>query len=134
LDPAEQAALAERLFAHKDVAPEMRALLDELQGRTRLAIISNATDTLEAVLTDRYRVDRYFELIINSARVGYAKPKAEIFLLALERLGLRPEQTVFIDDQQHNVEAAAELGMHAVRFSSVRDLREYLAEVGVLAG
>lgn len=134
LDPAEQAAFAERLYADKEVAPEMRALLDELQGRTRLVIVSNATDTLEAVLADRFRVDHYFELIINSARVGYAKPEAKIFQLALEQLALRPEQTVFIDDQQHNVEAAAELGMHAVRFSSVGGLREYLAEVGVLAG
>jgi len=131
-DPAAQAAFAERTFAHKEVNPAMRALLDDLRGRMRLAIISNATETLEAILAEQYRVAPYFEVIINSARVGAAKPDPEIFQMALERLGLRPEQTVFIDDREHNVEAAAEMGIHATLFTDVAALRSFLGGLGVL--
>lgn len=131
-DPAAQEEFAERTFAHKEVNPAMRALLDDLRGRLRLAIISNATKTLEAILEERYQVTPYFEVIINSARVGVPKPEPEIFHIALERLGLRPEQTVFIDDQQRNVDAAAEMGIHANLFTDVPTLRSFLEELGVL--
>ena len=112
----------------------MRALLDELYGQTRLAIISNASDILEAALETRYQVSGYFEVVINSARVGVAKPEREIFEIALERLNLRPEETIFTDDQQHNVDAAAELGIHAIRFTGIPDLRAYLEQSGLLEG
>jgi putative hydrolase of the HAD superfamily len=133
-DPAEQVLFTERLFAHKEVTPAMRALLEELAGRTRLAIISNADDVLEEILEERYKISHFFGVIINSARVGYAKPDPEIFRIALERLNLRPEQTVFTDDQGHNVEAAAALGIHAHLFASVADFRAFLVERGVLPG
>ncbi len=131
-DPAEQAAFTLRTFASKEVTAEMRALLDELRGRTRLAIISNASDILEETLQERFGIDHYFELVINSARVGVAKPEEEIFQIALDRLALRPEQTVFTDDQQHNVDAAAALGIHAHRFTSVAAFRAYLVDKQVL--
>jgi putative hydrolase of the HAD superfamily len=130
-DPADQADFVLRLFAHEEVNPSMQALLTELYGRTRLAIISNATDILETVLEVKLGISHYFEVVVNSARVGFAKPDPEIFHIALERLNLRPEQTVFTDDQQHNVDAAAQLGMHAVRFTGVADLRAYLADLGI---
>ncbi len=130
--PAEQAAFLEHLFRHKEVNPAMRALLDDLHGRVRLAIISNASDTLEEGLTHRFRIMPLFDVVVNSARVGYAKPAREIFEIALERLGLRPEQTAFTDDQQHNVDAAAELDMHAALFTGAEDFRAFLAQRGVL--
>ena len=131
-DPADQLVFIERLFAFKETNPAMRALLDELDSKTRLAIISNATDLLEHSLEKRYRISHLFDQIINSARVGYAKPEPEIYQIALERLAVRPDQAVFTDDQQHNVDAAAQLGMHAVLFTGVPDLREFLMELGVL--
>lgn len=131
-EPADQAAFAQRLNLFKEVVSAMRTLLDELYGRTRLAIISNASDTLEETLEERYQITHYFQIIINSARVGYAKPEREIYEIALDRLDLRPEETIFIDDQQHNVDAAAELGIQATRFTSLPDLRAYLRDFGLL--
>ena len=45
---------------------------------------------------------------------------------------LRPEQTVFTNDQQHNVDAAVQLGMHAALFTGAADFRVYLTGLGVL--
>jgi len=131
-DPAEQRAWVDHLIDFKGIMPETRALLEELHGRVRLAIISNATNTLEESLENQAHISHYFELIVNSARVGYAKPDRAIFEIALERLELRPEQTVFTDDQQHNVDAATELGMHAALWTGVADFRAFLVELGVL--
>ncbi|MBL7183721.1 MAG: HAD-IA family hydrolase, partial [Anaerolineae bacterium] len=48
--------------------------------------------------------------------VGLAKPDPAIYQLALERLGTAPEATVFVDDYEPNVAAAAELGIRAIHF------------------
>jgi putative hydrolase of the HAD superfamily len=51
---------------------------------------------------------------VISGEVGMRKPEERIFLLAAQRLGLPPEQCVFIDDIQANVDAAEALGMAGV--------------------
>jgi epoxide hydrolase-like predicted phosphatase len=132
VDPAQQAAFLERLFAYKEVTPAMRALLRDLRGRVKLGIISNASDKLEALLERQFDVDHLFDVVINSARVGVAKPDPEIYSLALARLDVAPEEAVFTDDQQHNVDAAAELGIHAVLFAGAEAFRAYLVRLGVL--
>lgn len=131
-DPTDRQAFVRQLFAFKELVPEMRSLLEELQGKVRCGIISNATNTLEDGLSNRYQVDGFFDVVINSARVGYAKPDPQIYRIALERIGVRPEQTIFTDDQQHNVDAANELGMNAVLFTGVPDFRRFLKQFGLL--
>jgi len=63
-------------------------------------------------------IDELFEVIVDSAFVGMRKPEPEIYGLTLERLGggLEASDCVFVDDLEVNCEAAAALGMHAVRF------------------
>jgi putative hydrolase of the HAD superfamily len=67
--------------------------------------------------TNDYPRDIFPELFdswVISAEVGMRKPEERIFLLAARRLGLPPEQCVFIDDIQANVDAAGALGMAGV--------------------
>jgi epoxide hydrolase-like predicted phosphatase len=131
-DPEDRNTFVEKLFAFKKVLPEMRSLLETLQGRVKLGIISNATNILETNLHNRFNVDSYFDVVINSARVGYAKPDPEIYQIALERIGVQPEHTLFTDDQQHNVDAAVELGMNAVLFTGVTDFYRTMKLFNVL--
>jgi len=56
----------------------------------------------------------------------------EIFHLALERLGARPEQVLFIDDFRHNIAAAAQLGIRGHRFLTPARLRWALERHGLL--
>jgi 2-haloacid dehalogenase len=69
--------------------------------------------------------------ILISGEVGVRKPGPEIFRHFLERFGLTPEATVFIDDWDLNVARARELGMVAVQFVDAARLREDLRELGV---
>ncbi len=65
-------------------------------------------------------LDEVFEVVVDSGFVGARKPERRIYELTLERLGggLSFEDCVFVDDLEHNCEAARELGMSAVRFES----------------
>ena len=82
----------------------------------------------------RYEFLTWFDGTVVSAFEGVAKPDLEIFRRLLGRFGLRPETTLFIDDSQRNVDAAARLGIHALRFESSEQLRRYLGSLGLVDG
>lgn len=121
------------LAAHRP-NEEVFALVRELQGRYRLAILSNATETLETTLAEKFECDGLFEAIFNSARLGLAKPDSTIYERAAELLGLPPAACVFIDDQAANAKAAEAVGMAGITFESAEQLRAEFVRLGLIAG
>lgn len=73
-----------------------------------------------------------FRGIVVSGREGVKKPDPAIFHLLLDRFGLAPAETLFIDDSPRNVVAAREIGLHAVRFESPERLRADLDAHGLV--
>ena len=131
LTPPQREAFVAELFAGEGVSPEMIALLDELHGRYPLGILSNASDLLEERLR-HFGVDHYFDPIINSHRIGVAKPKTAAYETALARLGVPPEQVYFIDNMERNTLAAEALGFKCHIFRDVAALREALEQLALL--
>jgi 2-haloacid dehalogenase len=54
------------------------------------------------------------------------KPDPAIYRILLDRFGVDPTSSVFVDDRQENVDAAAALGFHAVLFTDAQSLRASL--------
>ena len=104
------------LFRDAKTDLQMANLVRRLRSRYRIGLLSNASDILPRLLRERYGLDGLFDVEVVSALVGLAKPDPAIYQLALERLGTAPEATVFVDDYEPNVEAAAELGIQAIHF------------------
>ncbi|MBG0783534.1 MAG: HAD family phosphatase [Anaerolineaceae bacterium] len=121
-----------RFSSKRRLNKPMVKLLEELHQDYQTAILSNAGDQTRTIIVDVLELDRWVETIIISAEVKMAKPDAEIYELALERLGALPEECLFIDDQMPNVTAAKALGMQAVQFTdndrTIRTIREILAQ------
>jgi putative hydrolase of the HAD superfamily len=63
---------------------------------------------------DMSLLDELFEAIVISGDVGMHKPDPAIYMLGAERLGLRPEECVFVDDLRENCQGAEEVGMTAI--------------------
>lgn len=76
----------------------------------RVIVLSNMSKEYIDFLRKK-PVYRHFDEEIISCEVGLVKPEREIYELLLTRYGLRPDETIFIDDRQENVDAAAELGI-----------------------
>lgn len=55
-----------------------------------------------------------FDPVLLSCEVGYAKPDPEFYQLAVDKLGAKPEEIVFIDDQQYVLDPARAMGMHTI--------------------
>ena len=80
----------------------------------------------------RFEFLQWFRAIFLSAQVHLVKPDPRIFQCFCERFVLIPEQIIYIDDLQHNVEAASRIGMHAIRFTDPASLRKELVQLGLL--
>lgn len=102
----------------------------ELHGHYTVAILSNMSRaTPEEMLGEHAGL---FDEVMISGELGVAKPDKRAFLLAANRLKEFPEQMVMIDDSEVNCAVAAELGMAAIHYKNVTQLRQELAKYGIL--
>jgi putative hydrolase of the HAD superfamily len=108
------------------VDAEVVALLRAVRAVIPVALVSNATTRLEEDLA-RLGLADVADTVVNSARVGVAKPDERIYRIAAERVGATVERCLFVDDREENVVAARRLGMAGCHFRTVDDLRAALA-------
>jgi putative hydrolase of the HAD superfamily len=92
----------------------------------RLALLTNNVREWEPRWRSMLDIEGLFDVVVDSAFVGMRKPDPRIYELTLERLGLPATECAFVDDLQHNCDAAAALGLHAVRF---QDTEQAIAEL-----
>jgi putative hydrolase of the HAD superfamily len=95
------------------------------------AILSNMGDSVLESIQREFDWLRRFDVLVWSYQLHMAKPDPAIYRHTLQRLGTRPDEALFIDDKQVNIEAARDLGMPAVLFSTVEQLRADLVATGL---
>jgi putative hydrolase of the HAD superfamily len=113
--PALRAGLVDAFVADSEAAlAASRRWLASLVGRVALGVVSNFYGNLERILVDA-EMATLFGAIVDSAVVGVSKPDAEIFSLALARLGLAPGEALFVGDSlEKDVLPARECGLRSV--------------------
>jgi len=130
LVPAEPATQLAEAFTH---APSWadRAVLDlirNVRGTIPVVLVTNATTWLEDDLALLGLAD-VADHIVNSSRVGVAKPDPAIYAIAAERAGVPAGRCLFVDDNLANAEAARAAGMSAVHYREASDLHRVLASI-----
>lgn len=109
----------ERYFGYLEPNQRLIEYMRELRGRGyRLAICTNNVREWEHRWRAMLPVDEIFDVVVDSAFVGSRKPERKIYEVTLERLGLPPGGTLFVDDIEINCNAARELGIRSVWFRS----------------
>ena len=101
------------------VRPEMVAYIKELKKKYQIALLSNFTSGLEKFLQEIFKIYHLFDLVVSSYNVKMKKPDPRIYKHTLEKLGVRPEEVVFIDDLEENVKGAEATGIKGIIFKSV---------------
>ncbi|GAA3443794.1 HAD-IA family hydrolase [Planomonospora venezuelensis] len=125
--PERAAALGDAFArARAQLDEEVLGLLRRAQERVPVVLVTNATFQLEDDLR-ALGLARFFDEVVNSARVGAVKPERRIYEIAAERAGADAVRCLFVDDREENVEAARALGMTGVLYREAADLREALA-------
>jgi len=122
---AERAVFRRRYHADEALNEDVVALIRRLHGRYRLAVLSNSPPGLARWLQEWGILD-LFDFVFCSGDEGVAKPDPVAFELTLARLGVSPQEAVFIDDSPGHVDAARALGLHAVLFTTAAALANAL--------
>ncbi len=92
------------------------------QAGYRLALLSNIPSSLAEHV---WAVDGFmseFELVALSCDIDAVKPSPQAYQWCIDRLGLPAGEILFIDDAQHNVDAALAVGLQAKLYTGVPDL------------
>lgn len=84
----------------------------------KTGLLSNAWSDTRQKLAEFWHIEDAFDEIVLSAEVGLAKPDPQIYALAVEKLGIKPEETVLVDDSLENLAGAQAAGLTAVQFHS----------------
>jgi HAD superfamily hydrolase (TIGR01509 family) len=88
----------------------------------RLAVCSNSIRQTVATMMQLSALAPYLELQLSNEDVRQAKPDPEIYTLAMGRLGLRPEECLIVEDNDHGVQAARASGGHLMVVGGVGEV------------
>jgi 2-haloacid dehalogenase len=97
-----------------------------------LYALSNWSHEAFPVEYERYGFMKEFDGLVVSGYEKLLKPDHAIYRVLMERYGINPEETVYIDDNKPNADAAAELGFRAIHFLSSDQLRDALRALGLV--
>lgn len=107
-----------------------RKIIENLhQKGYKLGLLSNHAKEWVEYCESTYDYHKLFHEIVYSYEVGISKPNKGIFLALLKKLKAKPQECLFIDDYIKNIEAAKELGMSTIQFTSSIDLKKKLRKI-----
>jgi putative hydrolase of the HAD superfamily len=111
--------------------PDMFALARETHPRYRQYLLSNTDAIHFPWCLERFPLGEVLDGYMLSYELGAVKPQREIYERGLAKFGLKPEECVFIDDLEANLEGARSFGIHTVKCVSVEQVRRDLKALGV---
>lgn len=103
---------------------------DELKQGYKIGLLSNAADNWLSELFDPWQVEIFDEKVL-SYEAGTVKPDPAIYKLIISKLGVEPEECIFIDDSEHYCTAATDLGITSIYHT---DTKATMAKIKELIG
>ena len=113
-----------------ELYPEVPGILEQLQPRFQLAVVSNFDGRLRLIL-QHLDISKFFPNVFVSSELGADKPDPEIYRRALRLIKLKPNEALHVgNDQKRDWEAASAAGLSIFRLerprNSLRDLLTFL--------
>ncbi|MGF1508975.1 MAG: HAD family hydrolase [Myxococcota bacterium] len=133
--PIDREALKKTMRASYALLPGVESMLRELAAAGfRQYALSNYSEWYK-LIEEATGLSRYIGWDFVSCRTGHRKPQPDAYRVPLKSLAVQPDECVFIDDRQKNIDAARDLGLHAIlRTPSAEQLRRELVDLGLLQG
>jgi putative hydrolase of the HAD superfamily len=101
--------------------------IQSLRSQYKTGLLSNAWMDARQSLGTKFPAWDVFDFIFFSAEIHLKKPDPKIYQYVTDFMRILPEETIFVDDQLENVEAANQFGIHGIRFhNSEQAMRDVL--------
>ena len=123
LSPAELSKMQEEIWSGYEWNTQMLDFIRSLKPDYKTGVLSDAWADAGEGMADVINHD-LFDVIVFSSDVGMQKPDPEIYRLTLSRLKVDPQETIFLDDRERNVDGALSVGMHGLLFTETHQAIE----------
>ena len=109
-----------------------RVMKEAMEKGVRLGVCTTANERSANAIAKGVLKDIEFEFVLAGDVVSKKKPDPEIYLLALERSGLRPEECVVIEDSRNGILAAKAADLYVVATTNVYTENEDLSDADII--
>jgi epoxide hydrolase-like predicted phosphatase len=92
-----------------------------------IGLLSNDSVHLKQKLKSHLGIYHLFDAVVISADIGVMKPDPQAYLAVAQRLGVKPEESIFIDDNPDNIKGAQTVGMKTIHYKTRIDLNKELS-------
>lgn len=114
---------------HVKLTKTVDLLSEKRHEGLKIALLSNvAKYTLESIFTD-FELGSMFDDMVISSETNLVKPDPLVYELVANRLDLKPEECVMIDDLETNVRGAAAIGMKGIVYKNIDQLKSDLDKI-----
>ena len=123
----------EAMVSESQAHPDALEVVADLAatGKYFLATLNNESREINEARIAKFQLDQYFRLFLSSGFLGVKKPDQVIYRMALELTQRRPDECVFVDDRDLNLECAVTEGMHTIHYQDAGQLRKELIALGI---
>lgn len=88
----------------------------------KLAVCSNSVRNSVQVMLDKASLIEYMEFFFSNQDVSKGKPDPEMYIKAIRKFGLKPEECLIVEDNEHGIAAAKASGANVMEVESVEDV------------
>ena len=120
----------EEIFpAHTHLLPEVREVLESLHGRgIRLAVATNKLGRFFWAIFEHFGMEKLFTVVVEDGDVSQNKPHPEMLCLAMEKMGTKKDQTLFVGDSVIDIQTAQNAGVRVLAVPTGNTEREDLVK------
>ena len=118
LDDEQVAQLRTDFWSGDRPNTELLHFISNLRARVKTGILSNAWPEMRDMNEGRFGLAGVVDETVYSFQIGVLKPDLRAYQIVLQRLGVAPEQSVFVDDYVANCDGARAAGMFVVHFAN----------------
>jgi FMN phosphatase YigB (HAD superfamily) len=101
----------------------------KLKKNYKIAMLSNIGSAGVHRFFEPGILEKYFDPVVESGKIGYAKPEARAYETVADLLDVRLDECVFIDDRQEYIDGAIAIGMHAILYENLPQLKQELGKI-----
>jgi len=111
-----------RYFTELTVIPLMPGvvgLLEKLKTKNYpLAVASSSVPEIIELILGKTGLRNYFQVVVSGQEAGKSKPEPDVFLLAAQKIGVKPNNCMVVEDSENGIKAAQAAGMICVAYQS----------------
>jgi len=112
-------------FFNPGIIQETKDIIEQLKSNSRVVCGTNTIDSHYYYLLNQGSYE-IFDEVYTSTLMGISKPDPDFYWHILNKEGIKPENTVFVDDTEENVIAAQNIGIKSILFKSPNSLKSQI--------